>query len=101
YSAPSINERIGGGSGQISGAFTQEEARDVAVALRSGALLAPVKLLEQRSIGPSLGADSIKMSMIALIGASVFIVVFMMMYYGVAGIFANIAMLVNVLVVVA
>ncbi|ECP7274917.1 protein translocase subunit SecD [Campylobacter jejuni] len=101
YSAPSINERIGGGSGQISGAFTQEEARDVAVALRSGALLAPVKLLEQRSIGPSLGADSIKMSMIALIGVSVFIVIFMMMYYGVAGIFANIAMLVNVLVVVA
>lgn len=101
YSAPSINERIGGGSGQISGAFTQEEARDVAVALRSGALLAPVKLLEQRSIGPSLGADSIKMSMIALIGASIFIIVFMMLYYGVAGIFANIAMLVNVLVVVA
>ena len=59
YSAPSINERIGGGSGQISGAFTQEEARDVAVALRSGALLAPVKLLEQRSIGPSLGADRV------------------------------------------
>lgn len=101
YSAPSINERIGGGSGQISGAFTQEEARDVAVALRSGALLAPVKLLEQRSIGPSLGADSIKMSMIALIGASVFIIVFMMLYYGVAGVFANITMLVNVLVVVA
>lgn len=101
YSAPSINERIGGGSGQISGAFTQEEARDVAVALRSGALLAPVKLLEQRSIGPSLGADSIKMSMIALIGASIFIVVFMVLYYGMAGIFANIAMLVNVLVVVA
>lgn len=101
YSAPSINERIGGGSGQISGAFTQEEARDVAVALRSGALLAPVKLLEQRSIGPSLGADSIKMSMTALIGASVFIIVFMMLYYGVAGVFANIAMLVNVLVVVA
>ena len=101
YSAPSINERIGGGSGQISGSFSQEEARDVAVALRSGALLAPVKLLEQRSIGPSLGADSIKMSMIALIGASVFIVLFMMIYYGVAGVFANIAMLVNVLVVVA
>ncbi|XGQ70353.1 protein translocase subunit SecD [Campylobacter hepaticus] len=101
YSAPSINERIGGGSGQISGSFTQEEAHDVAVALRSGALIAPVKLLEQRSIGPSLGADSIKMSMIALMGASVFIVIFMIMYYGVAGIFANIAMLVNVLVVIA
>ncbi|MBZ7939287.1 protein translocase subunit SecD [Campylobacter sp. W0014] len=101
YSAPSINERIGGGSGQISGAFTQEEARNVAVALRSGALLAPVKLLEQRSIGPSLGADSIKMSMMALIGASIFIIVFMMIYYRVAGVFANIAMIVNILVVVA
>ncbi|MBZ7964233.1 protein translocase subunit SecD [Campylobacter sp. 2457A] len=101
YSAPSINERIGGGSGQISGAFTQEEARDVAVALRSGALLAPVKLLEQRSIGPSLGADSIKMSMMALTGASIFIIVFMIIYYRVAGVFANIAMIVNILVVVA
>lgn len=101
YSAPSINERIGGGSGQISGSFTQEEARDIAVALRSGALLAPVKLLEQRSIGPSLGADSIKMSMMALAGASIFIVIFMILYYGVAGIFANIALFVNVLVVVA
>ena len=101
YSAPSINERIGGGSGQISGSFTQEEARDVAVALRSGALLAPVVLLEQRSIGPSLGADSIKLSMIALIGASIFIVVFMVLYYGIAGIFANIALIVNILAIVA
>lgn len=101
YSAPSINERIGGGSGQISGAFTQDEARDVAVALRSGALLAPVKLLEQRSIGPSLGADSIKMSMIALVGAFVFVIVFMILYYGIAGIFADIALMANILVVVA
>lgn len=101
YSAPSINERIGGGSGQISGSFTQEEARDVAVALRSGALLAPVVLLEQRSIGPSLGADSIKLSMIALIGASIFIVVFMVLYYGIAGIFANMALVVNILAIIA
>lgn len=101
YSAPNINERIGGGSGQISGNFTQEEARDVAVALRSGALLAPVKLLEQRSIGPSLGSDSIQMSMIALIGASIAIVIFMMVYYGIAGVFANIALIANILVVVA
>ncbi|MDC5130793.1 protein translocase subunit SecDF, partial [Acinetobacter baumannii] len=71
YSAPRINERIGGGSGQISGSFTVEEAHDVAIALRSGALLAPVKMLEKRSVGPSLGADSIKMSMIALAGASI------------------------------
>lgn len=101
YSAPSINERIGGGSGQISGSFTQEEARDVAVALRSGALLAPVVLLEQRSIGPSLGADSIKLSMVALIGASIFIVIFMIMYYGIAGIFANMALVVNILAIIA
>ena len=101
YSAPNINERIGGGSGQISGNFTTEEARDVAVALRSGALLAPVKLLEQRSIGPSLGAQSIQMSMIALIGASIAIVVFMVLYYGIAGLFANIAMIVNILGIVA
>lgn len=101
YSAPNINERIGGGSGQISGNFTTEEARDVAVALRSGALLAPVQLLEQRSIGPSLGAESIKMSMVALIGASVAIIAFMMLYYGVAGIFANAAMIVNILGIVS
>ncbi|TQR60811.1 protein translocase subunit SecD [Campylobacter troglodytis] len=101
YSAPNINERIGGGSGQISGNFTTEEARDVAVALRSGALLAPVKLLEQRSIGPSLGAESIKMSMIALIGASIAIVSFMFLYYGIAGIFANLALAVNILGIIS
>ena len=66
YSAPVIRERIGGGSGQISGGFSLEEAHDVAIALRSGALLAPVYMEEKRSIGPSLGADSIRQSMIAL-----------------------------------
>ena len=101
YSAPNIKERIGGGSGQISGNFTTEEARDVAVALRSGALLAPVKLLEQRSIGPSLGAESIKMSMIALIGASIAIIAFMLLYYGIAGVFANAALIVNILGIVS
>ena len=74
YSAPRINERIGGGSGQISGGFTMEEARDVAIALRSGALLAPVTMGEERTIGPSLGADSIKQSSFALALASVLIV---------------------------
>ena len=101
YSAPNINERIGGGSGQISGNFTSDEAHDVAVALRSGALIAPVKLLEQRSIGPSLGADSIQKSMIALIGASIFIIIFMLIYYGIAGVFANIAMVVNILGIIS
>lgn len=101
YSAPRINERIGGGSGQISGDFTIEEANDLAIALRSGALLAPVKVLEKRSVGPSLGQDSIKQSLKALILASVLIVVFMIAYYGVAGIFADIALVVNILFLVA
>ena len=101
YSAPVINERIGGGSGQISGGFSVEEAHDLAIALRSGALLAPVKMLEKRSIGPSLGADSINKSMSALIGASVLIVLFMVAYYGFSGILANIALIANVFILIA
>ncbi len=76
YSAPSIRERIGGGSGQISGGFTIAEAGNVAIALRSGALPASVKLLEKRSVGPSLGADSIKASMLALILGFILVVNF-------------------------
>ena len=60
YSAPNIRERIGGGHVQISGSFKIEEAADLAIALRSGALLAPVYIMEKRSVGPSLGADSIR-----------------------------------------
>ncbi len=101
YSAPVIRERIGGGSGQISGGFSVKEAHDVAIALRSGALLAPVKLLEKRSVGPSLGADSIKASMIALISGFVLVVLFMIVYYGMAGVISNIALIVNLFIVIA
>jgi len=101
YSAPRINERIGGGSGQISGGFSVEEAHDVAIALRSGALLAPVKVSETRSIGPSLGQDSIDKSMAALSLAAVAILIFMILYYGVAGLFADIALVVNILFLIA
>jgi len=101
YSAPVIRERIGGGSGQISGGFSVQEAHDVAIALRSGALLAPVKLLEKRSVGPSLGADSIKASMLALILGFVLVVVFMIAYYGLAGVIANIALIANLFIVLA
>ncbi len=101
YSAPVIRERIGGGSGQISGGFTVKEAHDVAIALRSGALLAPVKLLEKRSVGPSLGADSIKASMLALITGFVLVFVFMIVYYGMAGLIADVALLVNLFLVIA
>lgn len=101
YSAPVINERIGGGSGQISGGFTLDEAHDVAIALRSGALLAPVKMLEKRSIGPSLGQESINQSMMALAAGSILVVLFMLVYYGISGVFANIALIADVVILVA
>lgn len=100
YSAPVIRERIGGGSGQISGGFSVQEAHDVAIALRSGALLAPVFLLEKRSVGPSLGADSIKASLIALISGFVIVVLFMIFYYGIAGIIADIALVANLFLII-
>lgn len=101
YSAPHINERIGGGRGQISGGFTINEANDVAIALRSGALLAPVYILEKRSIGPSLGRDSIIQSSIALIGGFVLVFLFMILYYGVAGFIADIALIANLFLIIA
>ena len=101
YSAPNINERIGGGSGQISGDYTVIEAKDLAIALRSGALLAPIYLMEKRSVGPSLGADSIKASLVALIGGFILVIIFMVIYYRIAGIIANIALIVNLFIILA
>ncbi len=101
YSAPNINERIGGGSGQISGSYTVMEAKDLAIALRSGALLAPIYMMEKRSVGPSLGADSIKASLIALIGGFVLVILFMMVYYRLAGVIANIALIANLFILLA
>ncbi|MDD3443282.1 MAG: protein translocase subunit SecD [Sulfurimonas denitrificans] len=101
YSAPVINERIGGGSGQISGNYTVMEAKDLSIALRSGSLLAPIYLMEKRSVGPSLGADSIKASMIALIGGFALVIGFMVVYYRMAGIISNIALIVNILIILS
>lgn len=101
YSAPVIRERIGGGSGQISGSFSAEEAKNIAIALRSGALSAPLELLEKRSIGPSLGADSIKSSLIALLGAFGIVIAFMVVYYRFAGVIAVSALFVNILAIIA
>ena len=101
YSAPRINERIGGGSGQISGNYTVVEAKDLAIALRSGALLAPIYMQEKRSVGPSLGADSIKASLIALLSGFVLVMAFMVLYYRAAGVIANIALIVNLFLILA
>jgi len=101
YSDPVINERIGGGSGQISGSYTVMEAKDLAIALRSGALLAPIYLMEKRSVGPSLGADSIKASLVALVGGFVLVIIFMVIYYRMAGVIANIALISNLFIILA
>ena len=101
YSAPHINERIGGGRGQITGGFTINEANDIAIALRSGALLAPVYVMEERSIGPSLGKDSIIASSIALVSGFVLVFLFMIFYYGMAGLIADIALVANLFLIIA
>lgn len=101
YSAPNIRERIGGGSGQISGGFSTVEAGNVAIALRSGALPASVELLEKRSVGPSLGADSIQASMIALISGFLVVFIFMIIYYRNAGIIANVALVSNIFIIIS
>jgi len=101
YSAPNIRERIGGGSGQISGGFTTVEAGNVAIALRSGALPASVELLEKRSVGPSLGADSIQASMIALISGFLAVFIFMIVYYRRAGLIANVALVSNIFIIIS
>ena len=100
-SAPVIRERIGGGRVQISGSFTMEEAHDLAISLRSGSLLAPVEVLSSRSIGPSLGADSIQASSIALAAGFILVVIFMLVYYGMAGVIANTALIGNLFLILA
>lgn len=101
YSDPVFSQRIGGGRAQISGNFTAREASDIAIALRSGSLLAPVHLEEKRSIGPSLGEDSIKSSSIALIFGFILVVIFMYLYYGFSGIVSNIALITNLFLILA
>jgi preprotein translocase subunit SecD len=100
-SDPVINERIGGGAGQISGSYTVASANDLAIALRSGALLAPIYLMEKRSVGPSLGADSIRASLIALVSGFVLVMGFMVLYYRSAGVIANIALIANLFIILA
>jgi len=100
YSAPSINERIGGGHGQISGDFTIQEAGNVVIALKSGSLPASIIMLEKRSVGPSLGADSIKTSMLALISGFVLVFLFMIIYYRNAGLISNFALITNIFIII-
>lgn len=100
-SAPVINEPITGGSGIISGSFTIESANDLALLLRAGALPAPLTIIEERSIGPNLGVDSIEAGKKAGLIGFIAVVVFMTWSYGVMGIFANIALSIALLYIFA
>lgn len=93
--APVIRSPIIGGSGVISGDFTVESANDLAILLRAGALPAPLKVIEERTVGPSLGADSIKAGTKASIIGIALVVIFMVLFYGIFGLFADIAMIIN------
>jgi preprotein translocase subunit SecD len=101
YSAPRINERIPGGRAVITGQFTIEEARDLAIVLRAGALPAPVVVLEERTVGPSLGADSIRQGLIAITASAVLVFLFMLVYYRLSGLIADVALGLNLLILVA
>lgn len=97
YSAPVIRERISGGSAQISGAFSEQEATDLAIVLRAGSLPAPVKVLENRTVGASLGTDSIKQGKLAVILAVIFVSAGMVLYYRLSGLVSIVALSLNLL----
>jgi len=98
-SAPVIEEPILGGTARISGSFTVESANQLAISLRSGALPVDLKVVEERSVGPDLGADSIEKGMIAFGVGTGLLVLFMMATYGRFGIYANSALVLNVLMI--
>ncbi len=101
YSAPVVNQKIVGGNSQITGMADAEEARLLKIVLKAGALKAPVKIIEERVVGPSLGEDSIRKGLFSFLIAAILVFLFMVIYYNVAGIIANIALLINILLILA
>lgn len=101
YSAPVIQERIGGGRASITGSFDIKEARDLSIILRAGALPAPVEIVEERTVGPSLGRDSIQQGVTSFIVGGALVILFMVAYYKGAGLVAVVALLFNVLFMIA
>jgi preprotein translocase subunit SecD len=100
YSAPVIKEPIPGGDVQITGNFTFEEAHELAIVLRSGALPAPVEIIEERTVGPSLGRDSIRQGELSFVVGAVAVLAFMAIYYDGAGILADLGLTLNILLLV-
>ncbi len=101
YSAPVIQERISGGRASITGRFEMKDARELAIVLRAGALPAPLEVAEERTVGPSLGSDSIRQGVISFIVGSSLVIIFMLVYYKGAGMLANIALIFHILFLLA
>ncbi|HEY7128745.1 MAG TPA: protein translocase subunit SecD [Nitrospira sp.] len=97
YSAPVIQERISGGRAQITGTFSTQEANDLAIVLRAGALPAPLKIIQDLTVGPSLGKDSIDKGVRATLLAGVMVMVFMVVYYRLSGLIADFALILNLI----
>ena len=100
YTAPVINGRIED-SGEITGNFSQDSAQDLALVLRAGALPASIKYLEERTVGPSLGADSIREGVRASIGSIIVVMIFLVFYYRLSGVNAVVALFLNLVILVA
>ncbi len=101
YSAPTVQNKITGGRSQITGSSNIEEARLLEIVLKAGALKAPVKIVEERVVGPSLGEDSIRKGIISSVISALLVVLFMIIYYATAGVLADIAVTVNVIIIIA
>jgi len=99
YSAPVIQEKIGGGEARITGSFAMEDARDLAIVLRAGALPAPVNVLEERTVGPSLGSDSIRKGLMSMCVGAILVLLFMIIYYKGSGLIADFALFLNIVLI--
>lgn len=100
YSAPVIREKISGGRASISGQFTSEEAHDLAIVLRAGSLPAPVNVLQERSVGPSLGEQSINQGIQAMLVGGILVVIFVTVYYRIGGVIVNLLLGLNLIIII-
>ena len=98
-SAPVIQQKITGGRSQITGGFSVDEAKDLSISLKAGALPAPIKVLQESTVGPSLGADSIKKGVRSALWGFILVILFMMIYYNLSGVIANVALCINLILV--
>jgi preprotein translocase subunit SecD len=100
YSSPVIRDAISGGNAIIEGRFTMDEAKDLAIVLRAGSLPAPVSVIEERTVGPSLGDDSIRMGIISALIGGLLVIIFMGVYYKVSGLLADLALVCNIILLI-